>query len=263
MKYKWFLLLVLFCKIPAPALAQCQLIFDGSPCLGDTIYFFGAPNGTNHKFDFNVEGTKTGVYSTSYVFKTAGAKTVTYTSTVNGSACTSSVNLVIHAKPVVVFSLRSPTTQCFENNLFCFRDSSYSAQGTYLVDEEITSNDGQVFQFKNPKTPKDFCFSVKDERSIISELYIKLEDNNGCVFYDTLEKIGTVREKIGARFTRTSPKNPDCDSTAVTLNNLSRISTNNVKTVRWDFGDGKQSNAWGPTLKHTFKSVGTFATQLL
>ena len=108
--------------------------------------------------------------------------------------------------------------QCFEKNLFCFDDSSFNKNGKKIQNIKYLVGDGQFSEYPKPTLPQTFCFSVKDERGGLFDLFIEVEDENGCVTSDTIKGAVKVREKIGARFT--SDKKTGCDSVLATMRNI-------------------------------------------
>lgn len=238
--------------------AQCELIYSGSLCQQMPISFTGAMTGVTHKFNFNGEDSVSGKgYKIDHAFKTPGLKKITYTTTVNGKACSSVLYLTIQPKAVLKYSLRSSDTQCFERNLFCFRDSFYHPNGAGISKVGTTIEDGQYFEFLNPRMPTDFCFSVKDERGGRFRRLLAVEDENGCISHDTSAYF-FVYEKIGPRFTRTAASNPGCDSVKANITNISRIAASKVSSVLWTWTDGSRNNTWGPGLSKTFRKNGVY-----
>ena len=111
------------------AAAQCTIQYSGSPCVGVPVSFMGSSTGTTHDWNFNNENTQTGLKNLNYAFKTAGNKVVTYVTTINGTKCTSTLNLVVRESPKIKLTLQNLYEQCFEKNLFCFTDSTKSGNG--------------------------------------------------------------------------------------------------------------------------------------
>jgi len=241
--------------------AQCTIQYSGSPCVGTPVSFYGASAGTTHDWDFNGEGSQTGLKNLNFTFKTAGNKTVTYITTINGTKCTSTLNLVVRTAPTIKLKLQNLYEQCFEKNLFCFTDSSFNKNGSKIAKISYLISDGQLFEYTKPTMPQTFCFSVKDERGGSFDIFVEVTDEWGCV--DTLKLKGAVkvREKIGARFTSNKPV--ACDSVTATIQNISRIDKSQVKKITWYWGDGSTSTDWGPTIKHTFYGQGTYNSKVI
>ncbi|MEY4709568.1 MAG: hypothetical protein RIS28_700 [Bacteroidota bacterium] len=89
------------------ASAQCAFNYTGSPCVGVPMSFNGSSTGTTHDWDFNGENSQTGLKNLNYAFKTAGNKVVTYVTTINGTKCTSTVNLVVRESPKIKLKLQN------------------------------------------------------------------------------------------------------------------------------------------------------------
>ncbi|MFM2300246.1 MAG: hypothetical protein RIR98_1854, partial [Bacteroidota bacterium] len=146
------------------AAAQCTIQYSGSPCVGVPVSFNGSTTGTTHDWDFNGENSQTGLKNLNYAFKTPGNKVVTYITTINGTKCTSTLNLVVKESPKIKLKLQNLYEQCFEKNLFCFTDSTSNKNGAKITKIKYLVSDGQLFEYTNPTLPQTFCFSVKDER---------------------------------------------------------------------------------------------------
>ena len=241
--------------------AQCVIQYSGSPCVGNPVSYYGAAKGTTHDWDFNGEGSQTGLKNLSFAFKTAGNKTITYITTINGTKCTSTLNLVVRTSPTIKLKLQNLYEQCFEKNLFCFSDSSFNKNGSKIEMIRYFVSDGQLFEYTNPTLPQTFCFSIKDERGGSFDIFVEVTDEWGCV--DTMVLVGAVkvREKIGARFTSNKPV--ACDSVTAIIENLSRIDKSQVKKITWYLGDKTTSTQWGPTIKRTFYGQGTYNSKVV
>jgi gliding motility-associated-like protein len=241
--------------------AQCTIQYNGSPCVGTPVSFYGEAAGTTHDWDFNGEGSQTGLKNLNFAFKTAGNKTITYITTINGTKCTSTLNLVVRTAPTIKLKLQNLYEQCFEKNLFCFTDSSFNKNGSKIAKIRYLVSDGQLFEYTKPTMPQTFCFSVKDERGGSFDIFVEVTDEWGCV--DTMKLTGAVkvREKIGARFTSNKPV--ACDSVTATIQNISRIDKSQVKKITWYWGDGSTSTDWGPTIKKTFYGQGTYNSKVV
>lgn len=242
---------------------QCQVTFSGNLCVGSPITFTGATAGTTHDFDFAGVNSSTGQRVVNYAFTTAGNKKVTYITTLNGTKCTSTVDLVIKEKPTTRLNLLSIYEQCFEKNQFCFRDSTTNVNGAKITNMKIVWSDGQFFDYNDPKEPRTICFTMKDERGGKFGMYVEVTDENGCQDTISYPAVVKIREKIGARFVRTSAKNPDCDSVKVNITNISRIDKSLVKSIKWYWGDGTITTNWGPNITKTFYGQGTYDSKMV
>lgn len=105
---------VAFFGLNTAAQAQCVINYDGNPCVGTPIRFTGSTTGTTHDWNFNNENTQSGIRNVNYAFKTSGNKTITYVTTVNGTKCTATLNLVVYESPTIKLKLKNLYEQCFE-----------------------------------------------------------------------------------------------------------------------------------------------------
>lgn len=259
---KKIILFIIICIAIQLGYSQCQVAFSGNLCQDNLIEFQGGGNGTTHKFNFNGEDSLVGNKKVMFAFASPGPKKVTYTTTINGNYCESSVLIFIQPKPVIKLRITSQVKQCFENNLICFSDSSYSSIGLKITRKYITTNDIQEFDYKNPILPAKFCYSHKDGRGVLASLTYLIEDENGCIASDTIENHTKIYSQIGPRFIRTSPKDPDCDSTQVSLSNISILPISKRKSELWTFGDGTTDTSIGKIKNHTYQGAGVYMASL-
>ncbi|MDA1182533.1 MAG: hypothetical protein O3B82_02945, partial [Bacteroidetes bacterium] len=252
---------VVFFACIGDVMGQCSISSDGAPCVGSPIRFFGSNTGTTHDWDFNGENTQTGLKNVNYAFKSAGSKKITYITTINGTKCTTSLTVLLYQAPTIKLKLQNLYEQCFEKNLFCFSDSSFSQNKKKITNITYLVSDGQLFDYTNPTLPQTFCFSIKDERGGLFDIYIEVTDENGCVSKDTLKGVVKVREKIGARFISNKPV--ACDSVTAIIKNISRIDKSQVKKITWYWGDGTTGSDWGPDIKKKFYGQGTYNSKVV
>lgn len=243
--------------------AQCNINYTGTPCIGSAFSFSGSVAGTTHDWDFNGEGSQSGQQNVSFAFKTPGKKTVTYITTINGTKCTATTTLNIKTLPTIKVKLQKGILyqQCFNKNLFCFTDSSLNNNGAKIAKIRYVVSDGQIFEYANPTMPQVLCFSIKDPRGGIFDLFVEVTDDNGCIDTLTLNGAAKVFAQIGPRFTSNKPV--ACDSVTATIQNISSIGKNQVKKITWYWGDGTTSTEWGPTIKHTFYGQGVYNSKMV
>jgi hypothetical protein len=239
--------------------AQCSIKYTGSLCVGSNIVFEGQGGGSTHEWECN--GVKGNSFSgtISYAFKTPGLKNIKYITTINGSKCTSDIQVTIKTSPVPKLTALSANDQCYKSNLFCFGDSTKNPNGSPIRSVKYLLGDGQYFQNASVITP--FCFSIKDVRGGCFDLIAEYTDANGCSADDTIICAAKVKESISAAATSNKPIG--CDSVSATFNNLTRISQSKVKSITWNWGDGTSSSQWGPTIKKQYSKDGAFTLKLL
>ncbi|MBS3912887.1 MAG: T9SS type A sorting domain-containing protein [Bacteroidetes bacterium] len=243
--------------------SQCTIQYDGSLCRNSEIIFTGSIAGSTHDFDFNGEGTATGQRIVKFRFKTPGEKTIQYITTTSGTKCSTQIKLKIQESPQIKLTAISPFSQCFENNLYCFLDSTKNTNGSKISSCTWDINDGQRFIWNQNNLGETKCFSFKDDRGGNIWFQILVEDENGCQARDTINPAGTVYAKIMPRFTGSSSGNPSCDSQKVTVTNISSIRYQDTQSVLWIWGDGTTSNGFGPTKYKTYYKEGVFNIKLI
>ncbi len=276
LKSAFLMMLTLVFGSKAAQAQTCIITYDGNLCVGAPITFKGNAQGTTHDWTFNDGGTDytaTGQVNAIYPFKSAGNKTVTYITTINGSKCTATLNLTIKEKPKINLTIKTLDTQCFEQNLFCFIDSTKNKNGAKIVNTKYVVSDGQFAEYLFPPSvmPNEYCFSVKDPRGGSFNIYIEATDENGC--QDTQNLVGAVyvREKIGAAFTSNKPQG--CDSVLAKIKNISRISKSSVDSIWWYWtgtnagmeveGRPNINKLWGPDLDKWFYGQGVYTSKLV
>jgi len=268
------LMLVALFSSQAATAQNCVITYSGSPCVGTPITFTGSAAGTTHEWTFTDGGTDyttTGSLNINYAFKTAGKNKVTYKTTINGQPCESTIDIEIKEKPDIFLYITKLDTQCFENNLFCFRDSTTNPNGAKIANTKYVVSDGQLFEYDFPPSsmPNDLCFSIKDVRGGSFDLYVETTDENGCTDTQNLKGAVYVREKIGAAFTSNKPVK--CDSVMATFRNISRINKGAVDSMWWYWGDGTievgsdpiSDDMWGPTIDKWFYGQGVYNSKLI
>jgi gliding motility-associated-like protein len=241
------------------AAAQCTIQYSGAECVGSPIQFLGASTGTTHDWDFNGENTSSGQKNLNYAFKSPGVKNIRYITTINGTKCTSNIQITIKTSPVPKLKLLTAPEQCFKNNLFCFSDSTKNPNGSAIRSAKYVVGDGQFFQ--NSSVINPFCYNIKDVRGGCFDLYVEYTDANGCAATDTIICAAKVREAIGPAFTSNKPV--DCDSVTALIRNISRIAQNKVKTITWYWGDGTTGNQWGPNITKKFYKPGVYDIKMV
>ena len=256
MKNRLFVILILFTLIGKTD-AQPELhVYDGpNYCVGSQVWFGAINAGKDNQWDFNGEGQSKLTFP-KFTFKTAGNKTITFSTIIDGTRWVTKLNLVISELPTLRVKLKSPQEQCFENNLFCFTDSSFNQNGAKIAKIRYSLGDGQHLALTQPTMPQTFCFSLNEEKGGAVPLFIEIEDEKGCVNNEVMNSTLKIREKIGARFTIDKPMG--CDSVIAKIDNVSRIDKSKVKKITWYWGDGSTSSEWGPILKKTFDGKGIY-----
>ncbi len=234
--------------------------YSGLACVNNPIQFYANAQGaTNHQWNFNNEGTNNTTSTPKFIFNTTGFKTVTYSCKLaNGNICTSTVTLTVKPKPQVRIQLLNDSIQCFEGNMFCFKDSSLSGDGNYCIksikylfsDNELITKFGTKF---NPvKMPVTFCKTFFDLGGSVNSLTIEIEDCNGCitkVVYPQLLKT-QFSPNIQPSFKLTG--DPCKGYGTAFFKNDTTIKLSSLKSFKWIFDDGTFDSLNWDSVSHTY-----------
>ncbi len=248
---------------------QCQPSFSGTQCVNNPIEFNGnSPGSTNFLWNFNGEGSNNNTIKPVFRFTTTGVKIVTFSCTLaNGTACSGKLTLTIKPLPIIRTRLLTDSVQCFENNAFCFRDSSLSGDGNNcIVSIKYLFSDGELItktgtKFNPVSLPATFCKTINDPQGTTVNLLIEVEDCNGCISrYQYPNALKT--DFAPALFANFQFSTTPCGATSrVKFTNLSQIKTSDLKSFYWDFGDGyKDSSNWD-SISHNY-NIGNANTQI-
>lgn len=240
-------------------------------CEGDPASFsvnanMGDVVGWTTSSGFNASG---GVASFTHASMQSVTITVTITA-VGGGTCTQNVTLEVHAKPTASFTLLSAPTQCYKNNLFCFKDNSTpGANRTFTsTSAEFLFGDGAQDFTTGPGGT--FCHSYPGAAGGYMSPFLRVENDKGCAADFTMVNGVYVTADIGVDFKTNAQL--ACAKTIVPIQNISLVPYNRVKKYYWDFGDGEtyesgvkgsalDSCYWEPT--HTYSQHGCFNVTLI
>lgn len=255
--------------------SQCNITVKGVPCVGNPIEFLSqSPGSSNHRWNFNNEGTNNTTLNPKFTFGTIGQKTITYNCQLsNGQQCSNQITITIKDTPDVRIRMLSNPIQCFENNQFCFRDSSLSGDKDNCIKSiKYLFSDGELITKYGSKNapvslPATICKSYVDPQGGEYYLTVEIEDCNGCI----VKRVLPVKMKVEllpsifANLIRTTDR---CKgSTDVKFYNQSQIKRSDVKKFYWIFDDGtKDSVNWDSTFHHYEignKMTGIFTPKLV
>ena len=222
-------------------------------------------------FGFNGETSTNADVQKSYT--TAGVYTVTFTGVGPAGNCNKTLTITIEESPKIDVELTEPDFQCFEGNRFCFEDKSTAVPGSSIVSRTRIFSDG----FKDTTNGNTFCHTTIDPSGGNFDLFIQIEDANGCISKFTYKDYFYVTPKLGIEFDNITPgPNPGCDSTLGRFQNISLIPLDSIASFCWYWGDGSSicgdsitNTEWwdGPALdgivEHMYKKGGTFDGKLV
>ncbi len=243
--------------------AQCVISVKGVPCVGNPIEFtVQAPGSTNHSWDFNGEGFNNTNSNPTFTFATTGQKNIKLSCKLsNGDICSSNVIIEVKDTPKIRLKMLSNPIQCFENNVFCFRDSSLSGDNNSCIKSiKYLFSDGELItkygSKNNPvKVPSTFCKSYIDPQGGTYTLTVEIEDCNGCIVKKQMPFVMKV-ELLPSIFASSTLISDRCKGNAnVSFYNQSQIKFQDVSKFRWDFGDGTSDSTNWDSTKHVY-SIG-------
>lgn len=247
--------------------AQC-LINQSFPegCAG-SITFFEAKGTTVISADSLVWKTSVTDYKSNpaaITFVNPGTEKITLEVYKNGSVeCTQTVDFVVNELPKADFTLDPNYSfkQCFNGNKFCLKNLSQAAPGNTIdtvtwIFEAMTSSEWEP------------CFVSGLVAGGKIDVFLRVVDNKGCTDDESKPRYVELIPDIGVSFSTTAITN--CGSTVAPFINQSLITFNEVKSFKWDFGDGESYTSkglpedscywYGPV--HTYTKHGCFPVKL-
>ncbi len=242
--------------------AQCYIVVKGLPCKNNPIQFSVNPSGTtNHNWNFNNEGFNNSTNNPTFTFSSTGTKVISYSCKLpNGQVCNTSTTIVIKDLPKVKLNLLGNSVQCFDNNQFCFIDSSLSGDNNYCIKTiKYLFSDGELitrYGSKNApvKMPFSFCKSYLDPQGGNYTLTVEIEDCNGCIIKQQMPFNMKV-ELLPVLFATTDEKSGHCNGNVlVKFTNASQIAQSNIQSFYWDFGDGSKDSTHWDSVYHQYNS---------
>jgi hypothetical protein len=127
------LVLVLLFTVIGKTYAQpdIRVYYGPNYCIGSQVEFGAFNYGKENQWDFNGEGQSKQIYP-KFTFKKSGNKIITFSTIIDGTRWVTKLSLEVIGLPTIRVKLQSPQEQCFENNLFCFTDSSFNENGSKI-----------------------------------------------------------------------------------------------------------------------------------
>jgi hypothetical protein len=240
--------------------AQCTPSYNGILCVDNPIQFDGnSPGATFFNWNFNNEGSNNTTIRPVFTFNVPGLKTVQYSCRLaNGDTCSGQINFTVKAKPKIQIRLLNDSIQCFENNVFCFKDSSISGDNnSCIISIKYLFSDGELItkygtKFSPISLPATVCKSIYDPQGLNVNLIIEIEDCNGCISrYNYPYALKT--DFSPSLFANYKISNNPCLGSANTMfYNTSQINRSDVQSFEWDFGDGNKNNVNWDSVPHTY-----------
>ena len=147
-----------------------------------------SPGRTTFEWDFGDSSKSSGSGSTAafrdpvHAFAKPGIYVITFKGSGGAGACTDTVIINIRESPKVYMRRLNAITQDFEDNEFCFLDSSQAVKNSQLSRIKYEFADGvSSLAITNPKGLDTFCHHINNPKGGCFNLKIEANDTNGCV----------------------------------------------------------------------------------
>lgn len=253
----------------------------GTFCEGQLITFEANSTGyTNNSvsWDFGdgpTPGTSANI-NTTYRYANSGTYTVTFKGDGFNGQCTETLTVIVRPSPDVYIRRTTDSVLCYNNNLFCFIDSSQAPNGL-IERQRYVFSDGQDTIIENPVFPYEFCVNFADPIGGLYDVVIESYDTSGCVTRVVYSDYFDVKPKIGASYLNlTPPPNPGCFQINGVFQNTTITPFSDVDSFMWIWGNGTSvsgtqfvNQQWfnGPAnnkiVSNLYTTAGTFFPTLI
>ena len=235
-------------EVPLPIYPLAFMTPDNTTtCVGDSIQFDGfsyISDGTidQYYYDFG-NGDSAFIEDPIYAFDSAGVYTVTITAESNlGCQGGQTQNITIHAKPVVDF---------LTNNV-CLYDVADFVSMTTL---SVGLIDSLAWEFGDNAIADDSLESHSYAAAGDYNVQLYARSDEGCV--DSINKTISIHSVPEANYTA----NNACENTNIAFLNNSSLSTGNIISYLWNFGNN--NTAVTLNTNHIYTVEGNYPTSLI
>jgi large repetitive protein len=217
-------------------------------CAGQAVVFNDSSNAnggtiTNWSWDFGSGGSTSVLQNPTFTYPSEGSYTVTLTVS-SGTGCSDSVTQMITINPVPVAGFNAAST-C-QNSPLPFTDVSTISTGSITV-WSWNFDDGNTSAIQNPV----HYFSLPGVYNVV----LSVTSNTGCT--GSFTQTVTISPLPVAGFTSTL----NCGSLTVNFTDTSSLSSGNMATYNWTFGDGGTSTLQDPA--HDYSTAGNYMVTLV
>jgi gliding motility-associated-like protein len=235
-------------------------------CLGNTVSFSVSVSGGTGTISYlwNFGNSATSTQATPiYQYTSAGTftPTVTVTFSGGGNCVATGLPIQVFTLPQTRFSFTTSNIECFGGNFICIKNTSIPGASNAPLDTGNLNWDDGTKMYFIPTFGQVFCHSYSDPFGGIYTPVIEIADTNGCLSRLDKKDSITVFPKMGAVSFATS-YTLQCPQTPVKYTNLTAIPRNQIKSFKWDFGDGSIDTVRWDTLTHIYTKVGNFDGKL-
>lgn len=236
-------------------------------CVGNTLLFslkydagfvpvtynwnFGPGQGTS------LQSTPVHQYNNRGVF--TPAVTVVFS---NSSTCT--VNgppIKVMDNPKANFNITTSTVQCFKNNQLCVTDNSTVGLDNAPFKSRLFYFGDGDFDTTHPSSGSNICHNYTNPLGGLYTLVLEVTDTNNCMDRVQMNEVLTIWAKIQDIVFKTN-YTVQCNKTPVLFNNTSKIPLSQVKSYKWDFGDGATATSPWTNFTHLYTQTGVFTAKL-
>ncbi|TND08494.1 MAG: PKD domain-containing protein [Bacteroidetes bacterium] len=219
-------------NLPISVGAPPTALFATTPvCTNTPMQFTDQSTGASQYFwDFGTIATNdtSNLQNPSYTFTQSGTFTVTLIASA-GSGCSDTATLQVTVNPGPAPAFAAPAV-C-ETSTTSFTDQSVVSSGTitnWSWDFGVTSQTGDTSNLQNPT----FVYPTAGTYTVT----LTVTSNNGC--QTTMTQVVNVNPLPTAQFTNS----PACSGAPMNFTDQSLVTSGNVTTWAWDFGDGSPVN---------------------
>lgn len=190
------------------------------------------------------DGGTSALQNPTHVYLTAGTFTITLKTTSNGGCdSTYTGTVVVSPIPKPAFTANSPC----QGNATLFTDGSTISSGT-MANWNWTFGDGNTSNIQSPSN----TYATAGTYTV----HLVITSNMGCI--DSVKQPVTVNPNPVVNFK--ADDTAGCVPLCVNFSDLSTISSGNITSWNWNFGDGSSSQQSNPS--HCYTKVGTFSVTL-
>lgn len=257
---KWLMCVFCIGLMQHSAFGQCAIDIASDGCKDEIINFNYTTSSTvtATSWDFG-DGNSSTQDKPFYQYNAIGTYTVSLTLTLaGGGTCTATKNITIHDLPVPAWKVSSLSKYCLDVNEVTVIDSSTSGiSGGNIQSQLILWGDGGRTLTNNPNIKKEESYTYGKPGTF--DIIIEHTNNKGCkikssnqitilpIYIPSFEKVFSIVR---------------CDTVDVCFENDSADNPSILKSLQWNWGDGKDTTLYSDFICHSFTSSNTFVTAL-
>ncbi len=243
------------------AKAQCSIVAPANGCVNEIITFdkTNSVTYTSLNWDFG-DGNSSTQVNPFYQYTTTGNFTVTLTlNLAAGGTCVATHSIDIHDLPKPDIKVSANSIFCFNENEIELEDRSKSGTSSGVMQSRLVLwGDGDRTVSTQPTMPT----YVSHSYSRIDKFYLDIElvNDKGCKIktIDSIEILPFYQPSFGI-IDRLFP----CDTARICLGNDSVPNPAILKSLVWDWGDGKSNSELSTVVCHIYTQSSNFPLRLI